>query len=224
MFGVSLAISRWKKGLRFPNPLRVSRFAVVAPQYATNALKYADDEATDLQRGYGARRIPGEHDAVCAMLDEPGTQALHFSGHGGYDDATPDNSYIRLEPGKLDPDDINAARVGASDHPLVFLNACEVGREGWSLTNIGGWATTFCDAEFSVFVGPYWRVNDRVAREVARIFYAHLRDGETVARAMQAVRRQFAQPDDAELRAHPTWLAYAAHSQPNMTVEFLTPP
>lgn len=120
--------------------------------------------------------------------------------------------------------DIQGATRTLAGHPLIFLNACEVGDQGWSLTQGGGWAEAFCAAECSVFVGPYWAVNDRVARKAALVFYRELRrldnQGQpacTVGQAMQAVRRQFWEAEDPEDRYHPTWLAYTLHSQPNVS-------
>ncbi|HET8632077.1 MAG TPA: CHAT domain-containing protein, partial [Thermomicrobiales bacterium] len=221
MLGAAFAIARWKRGVRFPSPLRVRDFAVIAPTYQVNTLQHADAEAQDLIRGYGARRVAGQVEPVTDLLETPGTQAIHFCSHGSFDMAAADNSRIKLEDGPLFPMNIRNVQVGRRDHPMVFLNACGVGGEGWSLTNIGGWGEVFCDAGFSIFVGPYWAVDDAVARIAANLFYARLKAGDTVGQAMRAVRRQFtADLADARACAHPTWIAYTLHSQPNMAVHF----
>ena len=105
-------------------------------------------------------------------------------------------------------------------HPFVFLNACEVGEQGWALTRIGGWAEAFTDIGFSGFIGPYWAVNDRIARKSAVLFYRSLSAGLTVGEAIRQIRLQFyADPDDA---GHPSWLAYTLHCQPNIHIEMPT--
>jgi len=116
------------------------------------------------------------------------------------------------------PEDIYRANLGRASRPLVFLNACEVGEEGWALTRIGGWAEAFTDVGFSGFIGPYWAVNDTIARKAALLFYGALRDGKTVGQALQAIRRRFYDEEDARYRGHPSWLAYTLHCQPNVHV------
>jgi CHAT domain len=221
MLGVAFSVARWKRARFFPDPLRVAGFAVVVPAYAT-PLPYAEEEAGELQRRFGARRVPGEYAAVVELLRSRGLQAIHFAGHGRFDPGAADASELLLADAPLRPTDVAGATFGQAERPLVFVNACEVGQQEWALTQIGGWAEAFCAAGCTAFVGPYWPVEDRVAARAARVFYEALREGETVGRAMQAVRRRF--HTDAEFPAHPTWLAYTLHCQPNVTVQFLSPP
>jgi CHAT domain-containing protein len=159
---------------------------------------------------------------VVQLLRSRGLQAIHFAGHGRFDPAAADASELLLADAPLRPTDVAGATIGQAERPLVFVNACEVGQQEWALTQIGGWAEAFCAAGCTAFVGPYWPVEDRVAARAARVFYEALRAGETVGQAMQAVRRRF--QTDAEFPAHPTWLAYTLHCQPNVTVEFVPPP
>jgi CHAT domain-containing protein len=123
---------------------------------------------------------------------------------------------IKLVDGNLTPGDLTLATLGKAAHPLVFLNACEVGDKGWTLTQIGGWAEAFTDRAFSGFVGPYWAVNDRVARKAASQFYGSLTAGMTIGEAIREVRRRFYSDD--EDRGHPSWLAYTLHCQPTIHV------
>lgn len=217
MLGTAFAIGRWKDGRTLPDPLVVSDFVVIAPTYTQNPLQYTGDEAAELARQFGARRVDGTYAAVAALLRSNGVQTIHFAGHGRFDPSEPTRSEIALADLSLKPTHVSGATIGGTDRPLVFLNACEVGKEGWSLTQIGGWAEAFCDVGFSAFVGPYWAVNDLVAKKVSLLFYGALRAGQTVGHAIQAIRRRFWTDD--EYRFHPTWLAYSLHCQPNVTVE-----
>ena len=219
ILGTAFSIARWKEDRYLPDPIVVSEFRVVAPTYPANALPAADLEANDLVARFKAERVnPGRRAQVIKLLKSKNLQVLHFSGHGRFGD-TPNDTRIALLDRPLDLIDLNSAGFAAAeDPPLVFLNACEVGEQGWSLTQIGGWAEAFCQAGSTGFVGPYWAVNDQVARKAALLFYDSLRAGQTVGEAIREVRRQFTA--DKEFRHHPTWLAYTLHCQPNVTVAF----
>ena len=219
--GVAFRIARWRQALRFPDPLEVTGFSVIAPVYAPGSgsrpLPGAQTEAQELVAGYGASALGGDRASVRAFLESgEGIQLLHFAGHGEFDPDAKDDTVIKLSDAPLLPQDIHRAKVGKTSRPFVFLNACEVGEEGWALTRIGGWAQAFCDVGFSGFVGPYWAVNDRIARKAAHLFYGALDRKLTVGEALREVRRAFYQ--DPEDRGHPSWLAYTLHCQPNVHV------
>jgi hypothetical protein len=222
MLGVAFSVARWKQGRHFPDPLVVNGMSVIAPEYPVGPLPEAAKEAQDLVTGYGARPVVGSRLAVTRLLRSRGTQLIHFAGHGSYDPANVEDSEIRLSDGTLVPTDLSSASIGRSERPFVFLNACQVGETGWDLTQIGGWAEAFCAVGFSGFVGPYWKVNDLVAHKAAGIFYATLRDGQTVGEAMQAIRRRFREDD--EYPGHTSWLAYSLHCQPNVHLQLPAAP
>ncbi len=221
--GISFSMARWKQAVRFPDPLVVSGFSVIAPVYTEVSgappLPGAQEEADALVATFGATRIAGELAAVTELLESTrGVQLIHFAGHGDFDPEADTDTVIKLADQSLVPEDIYRANLGRASRPLVFLNACEVGEEGWSLTRIGGWAEAFTDVGFSGFVGPYWAVNDTVARKAALLFYGALRDGASVGEALQAIRRQFYDEPDEKYRGHPSWLAYTLHCQPNVHI------
>jgi len=218
--GQAFSIARWKQARTFPDPLVVTGFAVIAPEYSLDPLPAAQDEANDLVERFGATKVAGRGPDVRRLLRSGEVQLIHFAGHGQYDPDRTEESVIKLADGPLLPRDLYRARIGRTMRPLVFLNACEVGERGWTLTQIGGWADAFCDVGFSGFVGPYWAVSDAVGRKAATLFYGQLAQGETVGGAMRAIRRRF--DDDDEFAAHPSWLAYTLHCQPNVRVQLPT--
>ena len=223
MLGTAFRMARWLDAFGpLPSPIEVHEFQVVAPNYTVRALPGADEEANDLVARFKAKRVnPGKRRQVLDLLKSKNLQVLHFSGHGKFGDG-PDDSRLALLDRALDLIDLNRADFADPDDPhdppLIFLNACEVGDQGWTLTHIGGWAEKFCGAGGAAFVGPYWEVNDDVARKAALLFYGLLREGKPIGEAMRQVRRQF--NEDDEFRYNPTWLAYTLHCQPNVTVTF----
>ncbi len=224
--GATLRIARWKQAVRFPDPLTVTGFSVIAPVYGPESgsrpLPGAQAEAQQLIEEFGAEPVSGERAVVREMLESSkGIQLIHFAGHGDFDPDAAEISVIRLADSALVPRDLSRARLGQTAHPFVFLNACEVGEQGWALTKIGGWAEAFTDIGFSGFIGPYWAVNDRIARKSSLLFYRSLSAGLTVGEAVRQIRLQFyADPDDA---GHPSWLAYTLHCQPNIHIQMPVP-
>jgi formylglycine-generating enzyme required for sulfatase activity len=95
--------------------------------------------------------------------------------------------------------------------PLVFLNACQTGRGGLSLTDVGGWAAGLLRAGAGAFVGPLWSIRDSRALAFARVFYREVLAGETVGeaahQAREELRKQF--PGD------PSRLGYVLYAQPH---------
>jgi hypothetical protein len=169
--------------------------------------------------GYGAevRVLPPRRREVLAAFEEGGFDVLHVACHGSFAGrAAADASALLLEDGTLRAADLAprlaAALRGAA--PLVFLNACQTGQVGYSLTRLGGWGAELIRLGCGAFVGTQWRVTDQVAVEVAREFYRQLVVGAPVAGALRAAR------DHARARfpQDPTWLAYTCFADPNASV------
>jgi hypothetical protein len=164
---------------------------------------------------------PATSEAVKGLLDQGGISLWHFIAHNNMDFSTPNESVLLLADGyKLHPEDIHGQRQThvAKDRPLVFMNACQVGQQGWSLTRLGGWAATWVDrCRCGAFIGPVWSVDDRLADEFARAFYDALCEGSTIGQAVQSARQR---ARDETLRCNPTWLAYSTYAHPNARVRF----
>ncbi len=215
--GADFRVARWRNGRLFPDPLSVHEFVVIAPEYQDEPLAQTAVEAAALVDRYRARIVAGTYDPVAASLRSSTTQLIHFAGHGAYDEESPQQSAISLADDTLLPTDVRTFRQGLERGPFIFLNACEVGEQGWAFTGIGGWADTFCDVGCAGFIGPYWAVDDQVARLAALRFYDGLASGQTVGAAIRHVRRGFDEPGPHQ--HSPTWLAYSLHCQPNLRIE-----
>lgn len=99
-----------------------------------------------------------------------------------------------------------AKQVGAEAdlrgrQPLVFLNACESGRLGASLTEWDCWPKTFWERGAGAFVGISWPVRENPARVFAEAFYEALLGGRTLGEAAGAAREAAKPLGDA------SWLA-----------------
>lgn len=160
--------------------------------------------------------------ALEALMDASEPIGLwHFATHGDWAVAHANESIVVLADGrKLRPTDLHGPRQAriSRDRPLVFLNACRVGQQGWSLAQLGGWAAAWVDrCRCGAFIGPLWSVNDALACTFARTFYEALWNGKTIGQATQTARLaiQHMNPTDA------TWLAYSVYAHPNARLTVL---
>ena len=92
--------------------------------------------------------------------------------------------------------------------PLVFINACEAGATGRTLTGTGGLAETFVQCGAGLFVSTLWSIGDDTAHTFAKTFYDHLLKGETVSESARAARQA------SKKAKEPTWLAYSVYGHP----------
>ncbi len=214
----AFALSRWLAGRGSAARTAVAAARLVAPDLD---LQFVDVEK-DAYEGLAAAGIAlapplQSRAAVQALLQEGGVQLLHVAAHGAFDAANPGRARITLQDGVLTPDDLSpsATRGLRAARPLVFLNACCVGRLGFSLTGLGGWAEKLINTgRVGAFIGTLWEVNDELAAAFAQHFYTRLFAGDTLGEAFQAARLHIR--DLAP--ANPTWLAYTLYGDPNGVV------
>lgn len=209
-------ITRWPLGLGVRPTLKLNHIAMVVP--ADSGLLFAQEERQYLLGLAGEHRavkeIPATFAAVLAALASGQYDGWHFSGHGAARSRDANRAAIFLTdntaftPEALSGPVTNLGRAT----PLVFLNACQVGRGGLSLTDVGGWGQKFLAAGAAAFVGTYWNVSDRLALEFAQVLYGRLLAGIPIGQAAREAR--------AGIRAggNPTWLAYTVFADPWATV------
>jgi hypothetical protein len=203
------ALTRWLAGSSSPDMIDLQRLALVV---AASDLSAAEDEAEALRKlpGIEVKDIAPSLLDVYDLLETGGFQGVHFACHGEYDRQNPDQSIVLLEAGqRFRPNDIAGKKCTfGRDEPLVFLNACETGRAGLSLTGLGGWAKAFIAAGAGGFVGSTWQAHDESAYRFAVAFYRQLLEGETVAEAARLARGAIRRAGD------PTWLSYTVYANP----------
>lgn len=210
-------VTRWVPGLGFQQPLTMQNIGLVVPG-DTGLPKAADERDYVLSLAGDGRKvtqIPATALDVRTALASGDYDCMHFTGHGLVRDQNPDRSPMSLQGGdSLLPQDISGtvANLGLA-RPLVFLNACQLGRSGMSLTGAGGWAQRFLDAGAGAFIGSYWSVYDEPAINFAKALYARLLGGAPIARAVKEARAAIKANDDA------TWLAYTVFADPLATIQ-----
>ena len=204
-----------------PGALSLGRLAVLAPTYALLPdLKGAQQEQAlllGLASQFGLRNVSPATptwSAVMDLLEGRGYDWVHAAAHGNFYAAAPDgDSALWLTKDRaLTPDQMVGGEIEAhlgEARPGFFFNACQVGRQGWTLTRIGGWANALISAGAGIFVGPLWEVKDDSALTFALVFYGALLENETVARAARQARLA------ARAAGDPTWLAYSVYAHPN---------
>lgn len=158
---------------------------------------------------------------LLAFLEKGGVHLLHFIGHGSFDAGQADESPIPLLKGApLRPNDLEGpvkTRI-SQDRPLVFLNACWGGQQGWSITRTGGWAARWVrECGCGAFIAPLWPVHDQPAAAFARVFYEALWWGETLGQAAQEAREHLR---ETQPQWDPSVLAYIVYGNPNARVLF----
>lgn len=210
-------VTRWVAGVPLRRRLSLKNVALVAPR--DSGLAAVAEERAYFEglaaRGTAVTAVPATALEVQLALAGGTYDALHFSGHGGFRDANPDRSALLLEGGdRLSPEAISGRlRNLGRAAPVVFLNACQVGRAGQSLVDVGGFARRFVGAGAAVFVGACWCVYDDAASAFATALYDRLLAGEAIGAAALAARRAVRADGD------PTWLAYTVYADPYAAVD-----
>jgi hypothetical protein len=219
-FCEKFVMARWVLGVKRKSALRLRRIGVIAP--ASSGLPSAQEERRQLlgiqEEDLQVEPIPSRYLEVLKALASGTYDGFHFAGHAMHRDPDPNRSGLLLDDqDMLSPEDLSG-KVGnlGKTWPLVFLNACQTGRNSFSLTDMGGWAPKFLGAGAAAFLGALWEVSDKGAEVFARTFYQELLAekkpiGEAVRQARIAVR--------TELPGNPAWLAYTLFAEPLAVVD-----
>ena len=150
---------------------------------------------------------PVDLPAVQRMLDRSDVQIVHFSGHGKYHAGeTADLSALLLEDGAVLPAVSVIGRPLGAAHPILYLNACSLGRMGIVVGHAAGFAANCLKGGWSGVVAPYWPVNDASAHRFSRSLYEKLGFGRSIGEALQELRAE--NPND------PTFQAYSYIGDP----------
>jgi len=209
--GVAHVFGRWQPGLGLrpkQQQLRISGFVITRPRYDRDDLGWADDEVNALRAMIeGAEELkPVVKATMTKLLGRNDVQMVHFTGHGEYK-ANADLNALRLEKReRLEAIKLIATRLGQEAQPILYLNACSVGKTAPSPGRMGGFAANCMKGGWSGVIAPYWLINDESAAEFSRSLYAKLKQNRSIGEALQELR--------AERPGDPTFLAYSYIGDP----------
>jgi hypothetical protein len=152
---------------------------------------------------------------LLGLLEDHDIDLIHFAGHGLHAAGRVDESGVPFPDGStLRPVDLEgplASRI-ARTRPLVFLNACWGGQQGWAWSHLGGWAARWVGVcGCGAFVAPLWPARDKAALAFAETFYDALLRGEALGKAALEARQRLRQ----ERPGDPSALAYTVYGHPN---------
>jgi hypothetical protein len=176
--GVEFAVGRWidEQGVSpLLQTVPLVDSTVIAPTYRSGrVLEFAEREARDVIAAFHGRRItPAYATSIDSALAQEPTSLLHFVGHGV---TRGGRQVLQLDPDEeLDDLDLEGrdgvAAALRSKHPMVFLNACDVGAGAPALIGADGFPATFARLGAACVIAPGWSVDDAAAEVVAREFY-----------------------------------------------------
>jgi CHAT domain-containing protein len=239
--GVEFAVGRWVHKEHRAGPIRVqlTEAYVLAPDYRDPDIKLpeAQSEARYVCDNFnGALVDPSSSRRLDETLRDQPRPLVHFVGHGATTDERGEAEDRWHDPvaraaqiGQvltLQNDDgverLTLAQLSglagvesgvAEGEPLIFLNACEVGRSVPSLSGLGGFAEAFTEMGATAVIAPLWSVEDELAHEVARRFYDCVRTRPD-CRPSEVLREIRA---DAYRLGRDTYAAYALFGDPLLT-------
>lgn len=210
-----------------PRPINITvhrrRARYLCPAYTDPRLRLTltQDERELVRSTFGAAVIrPGDAPAVSTAV-AGGFDLLHFAGHGVWTQSPPEQRLLlaRYRTQDPPPESVYSASDLRRDlpdlsarRPLVFLNACDVGRIANSAPGSGGFPEAFVRGGAGIFIGCSWAVDDNRASRFASDLYTGLIDGKTIATAATVARRA------SLLSADVSGLAYAIYADPRATV------
>jgi hypothetical protein len=207
-------ITRWPAGVPCQRDLPVRHLAAVLGKFADlHALPEEQSFLEGLREdGRTVDVLPPVRDDVLAAMENGHFDAWHFASHGEWQDSDPTGAEIRLsleESIKL-RDVAHGARNFCSNHPLVVLNACHLGRGGRGLVSWSGWTARLVQMEAGAILGALWPVEDQASVRFVRTFYEAFLAGTPLAEAVQRARIQTRE----EFPEASTWLAFVAYGHP----------
>jgi CHAT domain-containing protein len=165
------------------------------------------------KRGLEAQELPADPHALLDAVADAQFDVLHLATHAAADlDDISSSSIVLSERGGKATAVAVRTLGGAVERrwtrrPLVFLNACQTGRQSPALSDWGGWSKTFWDAGAGAFVGTSWSVREGPAAKFARGFYEGLLAGKPLVEAAVQARERAGQLDAS-------WLAFTVWGRP----------
>ena len=211
-WGKSHVLGRWQLATNTrpqPQAVAVKKMSVLVTSQKNSGLPWAKAEADGITGLLNAARTvsPVTRPGIDALLDSNDVQWVHFSGHGSSNQGNADLSYVELDSTPpLSALSFASNRLAAEAHPVLYLNACSVGKSGSVLGRPSGFAGNCIAAGWSGVVAPYWPIYDQTAKDFSIAFYRKLKSGLAIGEALQQLR--------VEKEDDPTAQSYAYFGDP----------
>src|SRR5262249_27222863 len=145
---------------------RIRRSLVVAPK-DPGVPNGAAEAAYVASLANGIELVPASIEALDETLGDSAFDLVHFACHGMTDQATATQQLYLEGHETLSPYFLQALPGVCAGlertQPLVFLNACEVGRQTATLIDTGGFPVSFLKLQAGSVVAPLWSVADDTA-------------------------------------------------------------
>lgn len=222
--------TRWVYNTALPREVvvRQGRAWYLCPSYtdAGLALAFTQDEGKFVRGALRATAVrPGTAGAISKLMTD-GFDLLHFAGHGVWSTTPPDQRLLlarfrKSRPAAADTSysaatlrhDLPDRTYPTDDEaaPMVFLNACDIGRTDASALGLGGFPEAFLRGGVGIMVGCSWAIDDEIAGTFSRQFYEAIMTSD-IGDAMQEARTRCL--NDGDLSA----LAYVAYANPRARV------
>jgi CHAT domain-containing protein len=218
--GLEFRIGRWTNPdmIKPRQKLNLMNSYVIAPNYTDvrKQLKYAQDEAGFVVKEFNGEQItPACFADIEEKLKTKGRTLVHFVCHGV--DSPDGAQIIDLENNeRLTTTSLEGMKgIDETFHaikPIIFLNACEVGRPAPALIGLGGFGATFIGLGASAVIAPLWSVKDSIAHEIAIEFYRRVKDepGTPFAEILRSIREKAYDSANGE----DTYAAYSFYGDP----------
>ncbi|BDZ55893.1 hypothetical protein GCM10025870_29660 [Agromyces marinus] len=227
-------LTRWVYGTAHPTdlPVRTAHAHVICPAYKVEKFRLqATAEERDLleSRLQASLISPDDATAVRTLLTNE-YDLLHFAGHGHWAQSDPPTQELvlsefddehpgpdwRYSDGDLRTDVPDRGTIPEdAGGPIVFLNACDLGRLPSGERSLGGFPEAFLRRGAAAFIGCSWSVGDDAAGSFVRAFYVALVKGATLAEATRGARRAAASAADL------SDLAFAVYAHPRARMHLI---
>lgn len=140
----------------------------------------------------------------------PDADILHLHTHGVSNDSSYDASYVLLQDGKMNVNEVLALPLSTK---LCFLTACEVGLgkeyKGEGITSIA-WAFKAAGAEN--VVQSMWKLNEQSSYLLTNYFFTHLSKEINSAEALTKAKREYLTNSEiSERLKHPYYWSGIGH-------------
>lgn len=181
----------------------------------------ADEEVSQVLATIpGAQLRPVNQDNLRLQFPNSTANLVHFVCHGK---SVADGAQaLTLDDGRLSTRQLrgmDAARdFFAKQAPLVFLNACEVGRTQAALLGTDGFASLFIRLGAAAVIAPLWAVDDSVAHTIAAEFYTRLKEQKSI-RPAEILSELRTRAFKGDTKGTDTYAAYCFYGDPLTTLE-----